>query len=777
MDVNGDGKVDLVSGSGALTILTNNGSGGLAIASTPSVGGSPTSVTAASVNGDGKVDLITANQQNHTLSVMTNDGRGNFSLSSTLSAGSYPYSVTAADVNGDGKVDLISANSGPYMGNTLLVFTNNGSGGFGLATTLIAGSEPFSIAAADLTGDGRKDLISANAGAKTLSVFINTSKSGSLKVNLMPLEAVSAGAQWQMDSGGWQNSGSTLSNLTVGSHAVSFKTISGWAAPNGQSPRITNAQTTTITGAYTPLGSLQVAIAPADAVSAGAEWQVDGGSWQTSGAAVAGLTVGSHTVSFNNIHNWITPAIQNAVINYNQTTTNIGTYSPLGALQANLGPPAAVNAGAQWRVDGGAWQASGAAVANLTLGSHTLSFSTVANWATPTNQAVAVNSNQTTTVTVNYGQLFGSLQVNISPAGAVSAGARWRVDGGAWQNSGTSVSGLTLGSHTVSFSIVSGWGVPVNQIVTVDANQTTTATAIYLAPHTATAAVITTNGFVVAVTITDAGIGYTNTPLIRLIGGGGSGAQAGAVLSNGVLIAVSVLDAGFGYTNAPVLVIDPPFIPNPVLGIAPMSFLAFSNLALGGIYQLQQSVAWYWSNQPVSFMATNALYTQTVAGVAGSGDYRLAINPVPAQAFAIAAVDYGFVVGATVTRGGSGYITSPAVTMVGGGGTNATAVSQIAGGVVTNVAITSAGIGYTNPPTVQIDPPPAAAVSPAVLPVMRLDSASLAPYHNYQIQFKSDIGGTWADWNGGLFMPTDVTNSQYVLITNGVCFFRLQYVP
>ena len=288
---------------------------------------------------------------------------------------------------------------------------------------------------------------------------------------------------------------------------------------------------------------------------------------------------------------------------------------------------------------------------------------------------------------------------------------------------------------------------------------------------------ITTNGFVVAVTITDAGIGYTNTPLIRLIGGGGSGAQAGAVLSNGVLIAVSVLDAGFGYTNAPVLVIDPPFIPNPVLGIAPMSFLAFSNLALGGIYQLQQSVAWYWSNQPVSFMATNALYTQTVAGVAGSGDYRLAINPVPAQAFAIAAVDYGFVVGATVTRGGSGYITSPAVTMVGGGGTNATAVSQIAGGVVTNVAITSAGIGYTNPPTVQIDPPPAAAVSPAVLPVMRLDSASLAPYHNYQIQFKSDIGGTWADWNGGLFMPTDVTNSQYVLITNGVCFFRLQYVP
>ena len=188
-------------------------------------------------------------------------------------------------------------------------------------------------------------------------------------------------------------------------------------------------------------------------------------------------------------------------------------------------------------------------------------------------------------------------------------------------------------------------------------------------------------------------------------------------------------------------------------------------------------MGWYWSNQPVSFTATNALYTQMVAGVAGSGDYRLALNPVPAQAFATAQVVNGFVVGATVTSGGSGYVTSPAVTIVGGGGTNATAVSHLSGGVVTSITITDAGIGYTNTPTVRIAPPPAAAVSPTVLPVMRVDSASLAPYDNYQIQFKPDLGGAWGNWNGGLFSPTDVTNSQYLFITNGVGFFRLQYVP
>ena len=87
-----------------------------------------------------------------------------------------------------------------------------------------------------------------------------------------------------------------------------------------------------------------------------------------------------------------------------------------------------------------------------------------------------------------------------------------------------------------------------------------------------------------------------------------------------------------------------------------------------------------------------------------------------------------------MTSGGAGYITAPAVNIYGNVGSNATAVASISGGVVTNVSITDAGFGYTNFVQVQIAPPPAAAVFPTVQPVMRVDSASLAPYHNYQIQ-------------------------------------------
>ncbi len=296
-------------------------------------------------------------------------------------------------------------------------------------------------------------------------------------------------------------------------------------------------------------------------------------------------------------------------------------------------------------------------------------------------------------------------------------------------------------------------------------------------PRTANGTAVISFGFVVNVNIVDGGWGYTNTPAVHLIGGGGSGAGAVAVVSNGVVTGFTITSNGSGYTNAPQVVIDPPYIFNPVLAIAPMSFLTFSNLSVSGSYQLQRLASWYWTNQPVSFTATNNVYTQMVAGVAGPGNYRLALSPVPAQAFASPVVSYGYVVHATVTSGGSGYVTSPPVSFSGGAGSNAAAISQISGGVVTNISITNPGSGYTNTPTIIIGQPPAAAVAPTVLPVMRVDAASLAPYDNYQVQFAPNLNSTWGNWSGGLFTSTATTNSQYLFITNGLGYFRLQYVP
>src|SRR5665213_1940746 len=173
-DVNGDGKMDLISANEftyTLTVLTNDGSGGFVISSSPGVGSHPQSVTAADVNGDGKMDLISANANANTLTVLTNDGSGGFAISSSPGVGSQPQSVTAADVNGDGKMDLISANANA---NTLTVLTNDGSGGFAISSSPGVGSGPYSVTAADVNGDGKMDLIHANANTNTLTVLTNT---------------------------------------------------------------------------------------------------------------------------------------------------------------------------------------------------------------------------------------------------------------------------------------------------------------------------------------------------------------------------------------------------------------------------------------------------------------------------------------------------------------------------------------------------------------------------------------------------------------------------
>jgi hypothetical protein len=54
------------------------------------------------------------------------------------------------------------------------------------------------------------------------------------------------------------------------------------------------------------------------------------------------------------------------------------------------------------------------------------------------------------------------------------------MDGGAWQDSGTIVSNLSVGGYRVTFSTVPGWTTPSSQTVVVSANQTTTATGTYM---------------------------------------------------------------------------------------------------------------------------------------------------------------------------------------------------------------------------------------------------------------------------------------------------------
>ncbi len=78
----------------------------------------------------------------------------------------------------------------------------------------------------------------------------------------------------------------------------------------------------------------------------------------------------------------------------------------------------------------------------------------------------------------------------------------------------------------------------------------------------------------------------------------------------------------------------------------------------------------------------------------------------PRTATATAQVVNGFVVGATITDGGYGYVSNPVVAIIGGGGTGAKATATQFNGVVTSITITNPGSGYTSTPTITIAPPP-----------------------------------------------------------------------
>jgi hypothetical protein len=184
-DVNGDGKPDLLVANlcasygncptgGSISILLGNGDGTFHAAVVYSSGGVGTnSVAVGDVNGDGKPDLVVAsdclssNCENGVVGVLLGNGDGTFQTAVTYaSAGIDAYSVAMADVNGDGKPDLLVANlsNSNSAGGSVSVLLGNGDGTFQTAVTYDSGGyEALSLAVADVNGDGKPDLVAANA--------------------------------------------------------------------------------------------------------------------------------------------------------------------------------------------------------------------------------------------------------------------------------------------------------------------------------------------------------------------------------------------------------------------------------------------------------------------------------------------------------------------------------------------------------------------------------------------------------------------------------------
>jgi hypothetical protein len=85
----------------------------------------------------------------------------------------FTHVVAIADLNGDGRLDLASANGNQYAP-TVSVYLNTGSGTFRAGRGYKAGKyASYSVAIGDLNGDGKPDLATANGSPHTTSVLLN----------------------------------------------------------------------------------------------------------------------------------------------------------------------------------------------------------------------------------------------------------------------------------------------------------------------------------------------------------------------------------------------------------------------------------------------------------------------------------------------------------------------------------------------------------------------------------------------------------------------------
>ena len=189
-DFDADGDLDLavLAGGADLNVYFNDGSGTFDNAVYANIGlSSAQLLVSGDWNRDGRPDLAVTNPSGSLTTWYFNEGRDagsnlNFTLGGSLSSTAFifssAYALTTADVTGDGRLDLLVSFDGP-SGPQVSVQVGTAAGGFQAGAALtVSGTYARDVQAADLDADGDLDLVLAGSNGP-VRVLLNTDGTGS----------------------------------------------------------------------------------------------------------------------------------------------------------------------------------------------------------------------------------------------------------------------------------------------------------------------------------------------------------------------------------------------------------------------------------------------------------------------------------------------------------------------------------------------------------------------------------------------------------------------